>query len=419
MPRYLSLVALLMTMYIAYVQVIVVGLNGNDSNRFLLQTSEWAVLDETLSADRNSHNDFDSNIVNQPWKREGCAIHFYGLPRAFGTLVLPSIIKNVIRINAKYRCDYFVHYYNQTKEAASRAGSGGHIDANDIWQLADAVSQESRHTKGTETQQFQQNPPIVRFTSDTNETFYQSHANFIHEVMTAVDETGQRPLYHPWMEKDYIFPTTELNILKMANSVDKSWRLMEDVGRQFGIKYTRVAMLRADVVFLTPIDIWDTGDGNRNINGSDVLINDSLKNDHVVIPSFARYPVNDRAICGNAQGVKIWATARWGGFAQHVEDFRGSGLVMHHERFVDTILLATIRQAGLRVVEHPSWCFCRARANQRLWLNDCTKGNTSPTLKRAFPNIEASLKSVQDAVGRSCHDVQNESVSGAVSALCQ
>ena len=43
-----------------------------------------------------------------------CAICLFGLPRAFESLVLPSLVKNVVRPNARHGCDYFVHYYNIT-----------------------------------------------------------------------------------------------------------------------------------------------------------------------------------------------------------------------------------------------------------------------------------------------------------------
>jgi len=40
-----------------------------------------------------------------------CAICLWGLPRAFKSIVLPSLEQNVIRPNAKSNCDYFVHFY--------------------------------------------------------------------------------------------------------------------------------------------------------------------------------------------------------------------------------------------------------------------------------------------------------------------
>ena len=332
---------------------------------------------------------------------EKCAINFYGLPRAFGALVLPSVLQNVIRTNKDHRCDYFVHFYNQTEEAAGRSGSGGKIHADDILGLRHAVHQEYANA-GLEL-------PVVKFSSDTNESFHQYHQKLMEEVLTRKDETGERPLYLPWMEKDYQFPGTIVNIFKMMHSIHQAWNLMEAHGRTNGINYTRVAMLRADVVFLSPIDLRDSGVTKR--------IEDS-ENNWVVIPSFARYPVCDRAIYGNAQGVRQWATGRFKGLSQHVEYFRGSGYVMHNERFVDTTLLASIRQSGIQVLEHPSLCFCRARADNRVWFNDCTKGDASSELKKMFPNDASLISAVERAVQTNCSQVRKEGTTNTRSIWC-
>jgi hypothetical protein len=56
-----------------------------------------------------------TNTPKQPLEPDRCAINLFGLPRAFRSLTLPSLIKNVIAVNAD--CDYFVHYYQVTQEA--------------------------------------------------------------------------------------------------------------------------------------------------------------------------------------------------------------------------------------------------------------------------------------------------------------
>lgn len=48
------------------------------------------------------------------------------------------------------------------------------------------------------------------------------------------------------------------NIVKMWHSIERAWDLMEAHVQREGIQYTRVAMLRSDVVYMTPIDIWET-----------------------------------------------------------------------------------------------------------------------------------------------------------------
>ena len=44
----------------------------------------------------------------------------------------------------------------------------------------------------------------------------------------------------------------------MWHSIEQAWNLMEAHAQTENIKYTRVAMLRSDVVYMTPIDIWET-----------------------------------------------------------------------------------------------------------------------------------------------------------------
>jgi hypothetical protein len=88
-----------------------------------------------------------------------CAINLFGLPRAFRSLTLPSLIKNVIELNAD--CDYFVHYYHVTNEAPGRLGQGGTIDPYEILLLKNAVLQAAVARNKSRA-------PIVDFTSDTD-----------------------------------------------------------------------------------------------------------------------------------------------------------------------------------------------------------------------------------------------------------
>ena len=60
------------------------------------------------------------------------------------------------------------------------------------------------------------------------------------------------------MHRAHQFPITVDNIVKMWHSIEQAWNLMESHARQENIQYTRVAMLRSDVVYMTPIDIWET-----------------------------------------------------------------------------------------------------------------------------------------------------------------
>ena len=88
------------------------------------------------SNDSKSNDSNDFPIVGHAGN---CAINLYGLPRSFKDYVLPSLIKNVIKINAKYQCDYYVHYYKINKEYSGRSGQGGNINFKEILLLKNAV----------------------------------------------------------------------------------------------------------------------------------------------------------------------------------------------------------------------------------------------------------------------------------------
>jgi hypothetical protein len=362
-----------------------------------LRSPSFDVLSSLPNSDRRDKPGYSNTTTVTPsdW-REGCAINFYGLPRSFRKLVLPSVLRNVIRTNRAYGCDSFVHFYNLSTEAAGRSGAGGRIHAEDILSLRKAVQRYSPQS-------------VVLFVSDSNASFTASHQDLIHEISTARDETGATPLYFPWLEQGYDFPNTIVNIFKMWHSIDRAWTLMEDYGRKHRIRYTRVAMLRSDVVYMTPLDIWGTG----KVDEPDV------NNEYVVVPAFARYPVNDRAIYGNASGVSLWATGRFSALSQHVDDYQGSGYVLHHEHFLDSSIFTSIRRrAGVKIAEDERLCFCRARADQRVWYNDCTKSVT-PQLKQSLPTSARDwLQAVEQVVNRTCGDERKESVPGSLSFLC-
>ena len=58
-----------------------------------------------------------------------------------------------------------------------------------------------------------------------------------------------RLLYWPVKDKSYNAQTLA-NVVKMWHSIQSAFQLTE------GVRYDRVAMLRSDVVYLTPVDIW-------------------------------------------------------------------------------------------------------------------------------------------------------------------
>lgn len=151
-------------------------------------------------------------------------------------------------------------------------------------------------------------------------------------------------------------------------------------------KYDRVAMLRLDVLYALPVDIFKT----------DKSTVDHL-NRYAVSPGFAKYPVNDRMFYGPYDAVKIWATERFNRIESHVHSYeRGWG--MHSERFLESAIFSAIKTRGIKMVENPDLCVMRVRADLTVWMNDCiTMGGTTRGMKGI-----SRQKLVELIIGRPC-----------------
>jgi hypothetical protein len=323
-----------------------------------------------------------------------CAINLFGLPRAFQSLVLPSLIQNVIRPNVAYNCDYFVHYFNLTQEAAGRSGKGGRLNTSEILLLEQHVQREAPPG---------QRRPHVAFLVEQEEDFWKNYEALIYKTRVTPDSEGM-PLYYPWKEKSYEYPGTVDNIIKMWHSIQSSWLLMERHATGHDTKYTRVAMLRADVMYATPIDIYRLDDDNNNAGArASASVSFDRENRYAVVPSFAKYPVNDRMIYGPYAAVKIWAAERFARLETHVQSILKEmpGYGMHSERFLNHTLFPAIREVGIEIHEHQEMCFFRVRADETVWVSDCDTGE----MALARSTLEWKKKVVERLIGRQCGNV--------------
>ncbi|KAL7567626.1 hypothetical protein ACA910_000220 [Epithemia clementina (nom. ined.)] len=315
-----------------------------------------------------------------------CAIILYGLPRAFISLVLPSLKRHVIQINTpRYHCDYFVHWYRDRKEPHSRSGRGGILDDFDSMSssLENAIkdshyrhdNQSSRSLRGAPPE------PKIHFRSDNNETFWETYGNLMNRILT---ETGRRAfrkqhevnprlLYWPVKDKSYSAQSM-VNLVKMWHSIQAGFQLMENVGER---TYDRVAMLRSDVVYLTPLDIWKyPSDNNVLLEFSNSSVHHSynydVQNQYAVAPGgFSMYPVNDRLIVGPSSAIKVWATERFSRLGEHVHKTileKEPGFGMHSERF---LFHSIFPRMGVPVLYDREMCLVRVRADRSVWISDC------------------------------------------------
>uniref|UniRef100_A0A7S2Y3W3 Uncharacterized protein n=1 Tax=Entomoneis paludosa TaxID=265537 RepID=A0A7S2Y3W3_9STRA len=294
-----------------------------------------------------------------------CAIILFGLPRAFRRLVLPSLRQHVIRINAeKYKCDWYAHWYNDTREMPSRSGQGGELDS--IPTLKQALEKTILH--------YHHHDPRIQFTTDSNTTFWESYGPLIQKILT---EKGQRkfrkehavdPRLLYWPVKDISYNAqTLINIVKMWHSIQSAYQL----AMQSGIPYDRVAVLRSDVMFLTPIDIWSRVPTNQTTTNSSAATIYDLHNEYAVVPGgFGMYPINDRFIYGPAKAVQTWATQRFSLLEEHVHETilkKEPGFGMHNERFLFHSIFPRIEKLEYDM----KLCLVRVRADSSVWINDC------------------------------------------------
>mmetsp|Transcript_3629 Transcript_3629/g.10219 ORF Transcript_3629/g.10219 Transcript_3629/m.10219 type:complete len:230 (-) Transcript_3629:855-1544(-) len=125
--------------------------------------------------------------------------------------------------------------------------------------------------------------------------------------------------------------------------------------------YDVVAMVRNDVVFVTPIDLFQQSSPQK-----------------ATIPGFAKYPVNDRMICGPHDAVEIWATQRFAKIEQHASLEQYKGMALHSETFLNASLLPSIEALGIAIEEDPTLCFLRVRADGAIWIEDCDPAKSGP-----------------------------------------
>jgi hypothetical protein len=327
-------------------------------------------------------------------RQDRCAVCLYGLPRAFESLVLPSLRENVIRPNARYGCDYFVHYYNASDEKAGRSGLGGRLDPDQIRKLESAVETITEMSGGPPRR------PVTLFRAESDKEFWDKHGALVEKVRSTKDAAGQY-VYYPWKALTYRHPFTTDNILRMWHSIQESWDLMKSHSQKAGVEYTRVAMLRSDVLYITPIDIWDKAPGGVRDHDNQVA----------VIPSFGRHPVSDRLIYGPSRAVEVWAAQRFQRMEDHVQWTlkNDPGWGLHSERFVERALLEPIRKLGYSIVEHPTLCFFRARADESVWITDCDGPDpkvTAPTVTQALgSNVREKVEAL---LSRKCHGVTSQ-----------
>merc|ERR1719491_182987 len=93
-------------------------------------------------------------------------------------------------------------------------------------------------------------PPIVKFIHDTNKTFYHKRGEQLKHYHNSNDKEGN-PLFFPWKSETWKKSSLD-NVVRQWHSIQAVFELMDDFSREHKVNYTRVGMLRNDVMFLSP-----------------------------------------------------------------------------------------------------------------------------------------------------------------------
>jgi hypothetical protein len=312
-----------------------------------------------------------------------CALLFFGLPRAYKEMVLPSINIHLLKPNARHHCDVYVHYFNKTRESAGRRNPGGTIDPQEILLLEEAARDISSSPNDIDNDN-DDTPILVEFASDTDESFQEKLGSTLEKYHSTLGKDG-KPAYFPYTAGWH--RSSLDNMIKQWHSIQSVFELMETTAKKYNKTYDRVGMFRSDVMYMNPIDI----------SRLDLGVPDTY-NKYAVIPSFCRYPVNDRMIYGPTQAVQVWATQRFQLIEDRVKQASDPGNEMHSESFLATQVFPTIENHyNIPIHLNQDICFARTRSDYTVMVGDCRKSGTTRGWKRV--NDKNLVESI---VGRPC-----------------
>ena len=334
----------------------------------------------------------------QPYhSTERCALLFFGLPRAFREMVLPSIVRHLLIPNARHQCDIYVHFFQQYKEHAGRKNKGGDIDPREIFLLQQAATAVAKR-HGPKYEKNGDGPPRlpnIAFTHDSEQDFWNKRGPVLEKYHNTLNDDDGKPAYYPYLARTYTNASLD-NLVKQWHSLENAFRLMDYHAKKLNVTYSRVGMFRADAMYLTPIDIASL-DSNHTGTAAATTTTTDTQNNHAVLAPFARLPVNDRMMYGPYKAVKIWATKRFELIEERARLRRDPGFEMHSERFLNASILPEIQKLGVELHVNRDICFVRTRADMSAIVSDCTQGGTT----RGWKKVDRKGL-VESIVGRNC-----------------
>ena len=399
------------------------------------------------TTNNNNNNHYDTNHHDITTQNH-CAINLYGLPRQYSTMIHNSVLQNIIRPNLIYQCDYYIHYYNDTTlERIPRGADIGHgnirFDPHEILQLQydilkmhynhdDNYDDHSYHNSGrhrnpnhttTTTTPNTNPPPIIQYRTTSEMEFQQLYHSVLQTIYKYQHPTTKQYIYQPYYNDTVpLFSnTTLMNIIKMWHSQQSVFELMDSNGNDNGNgnnknnnnnknkkHYHRVGMFRNDVLYVTPIDIYEIPKSTSPLHPNEwnilpsqsqrilrrrrhnrsrrrqqtnvrpVDISYDTYNEYAVIPNFANVPLNDRMIYGPYDAIQIYATYKFRMLFHHIHtnavQLSPSSVPygIHSEQYLYRTIFPLIQQYGkVTILQHSNICFLRVRTDYSIRINDC------------------------------------------------
>jgi len=204
-----------------------------------------------------------------------CALLFFGLPKQFKEVALPSIIEHILGPNPT--CDVYAHTYK--KES-----------------LTSAINKEFNTTLHTDEVYLLPNATILM---ETEDTFLQTHnLEYYHQ-------------FFPHGTGGWEFPTSINNMIKQWHSIERVWSLMRQ-------PYTQVGLFRLDVHFTNPINVSDSA---------------------AAVPNWGHWSgVNDRMFYGSYDNARVWANSRFPLVEKYIKTKKGKKKGLHSESYMRFVL---------------------------------------------------------------------------------
>lgn len=316
-----------------------------------------------------------SRVGNPP-----CAINFYGsslsnIASSYETLVLPSIVKNIILPNVGYECDYFAHYY--IDNGSNNEDEGKENDKEDededshpteavlLQEQMDLIARKKKLSR----------VPSVAYVQETGEDIMKKYEGLIRDQMMLTSNNSEPIQYYTGIESNSTQLKQIITAVKRWHSMEVSWKIMEQSAAPSSsggdYQYERVAMISSDVVYVTPMDIFRDGYGNLD-----------NENEYAVIPTFSSESpaaATDYMVYGPAETVKLWATNRFellkiSGDLHSPSSSSSLNHLLHPESFWEHALFPQMKEWGgaSAIDQHKSWCSF-FRSGKSAWINNCDK----------------------------------------------